>query len=93
MSNFYKPVSTEINAPTTAATASDVSNGRVVRAVNTAATTAHLLTMYAAADGGSDSATMSIAGGDTIIIPKEKTDKIFAANAAVKLTKITYPKG
>ena len=91
MSNFYKPLSTEINAPTTAATASNVSNGRVVRAVNTAATTAHLLTMYA--DGGSDSATMSIAGGDTIIIPKEKTDKIFAANAAVKLTKVSYPKG
>ena len=93
MADFYKPLSTEINAPTTAATASTVSNGRVVRAVNTNASTAYLLTTYAAADGGSDSATMSLTGGETIIIPKEKTDKIFAANAAIKLTKISYPKG
>ena len=89
MVNFYKPKSAEINAPTTAGSASTVSNARVVRAVNSSASTAYLLT----AIEGADSNSMTLAPMETVIVPKNASDKLFAANAAVKLTKITYPKG
>ena len=95
MANFYKPLMTEINAPANAGAASNVKKAKAVRAVNTA-TTPHLLTLYAYDSdypAGGDSATMSLAGGETVLIKKKTTDKIFAANTAVKLTKISYPAG
>lgn len=91
MVNFYKPKSAEINAPTTAGSASTVSNARVVRAVNSSASTAYLLTMYG--EDFADSNSMTLAPMETVIVPKNASDKLFAGNAAVKLTKITYPKG
>jgi len=91
MVNFYKPKSAEIAAPTGAGGATTVSNARVVRAVNTSASTGYLLTMYS--ESFSDSNSMTLAPMETVLIPKSGSDKIFAANAAVKLTKITYPKG
>ena len=90
MTEIYKPLSAEIAAPTTVITATTVSSGRTVRAVNTSGT-AYLLTMFAT--GNTDSASMTIAGGETVFVKKGQTDKMFAANAAVKLTQITYPKG
>ena len=90
MSNVYKPLTTEISAPTTNITATTVSDGRNIRVVNSSGT-AYLLTMFAA--GNTDSASMTIAGGETLFVKKGQTDKMFAANAAVKLTQITYPKG
>jgi len=91
MVNFYKPKSTEINAPTTVGTASTVSSARVVRAVNTSASTAYLVSYYDA--NFDDSASFTLAPMETVLIPKASGDKIYAANAAVKLSKITYPKG
>ena len=90
MSNVYKPLTTEISSPTTNITATTVSDGRNIRVVNSSGT-AYLLTMFAA--GNTDSASMTIAGGETVFVKKGQTDKMFAANAAVKLTQITYPKG
>lgn len=90
MTQIYKPLSAEIAAPTSVITATTVSSGRTVRAVNTSGT-AYLLTMFAT--GNTDSASMTIAANDTVVIRKGSTDKMFAANAAIKLTQITYPKG
>lgn len=84
MSYLIKPIANEIAAPTGSGTATDVSNAQYVRIVNTAATTAHLVTF-----AGSFSGTMTIAGGDTVLIQKSKEDTIFAANAAVKLAKVS----
>ena len=39
------------------------------------------------------SATMSLAAGETVLIPKALGDKLHANNTAIKLTKVTYPKG
>jgi len=91
MVNFYKPKSVEINAPDSAGSATTVSDARVVRAVNTHATTAYLLSYYKA--DFTDSATMSLAAGETVLIPKALGDKLHANNTAIKLTKVTYPKG
>ena len=49
---------------------------------NTAATgTEYLVTLEES--GGDDIGTFSLDGSDTVIIQKEATDKLFAANAAV----------
>ena len=40
-----------------------------------------------------DSATMTLTGGETVLIPKESTTKMYAANAAIKLTAVTHPRG
>ena len=90
MVNFYKPKSTEIAAPTTVGSASTVSSARVVRAVNTSASTAYLVSYYD--ETFDDSASLTLAPMETVLIPKGAGDKVWAANAAVKLTKITYPK-
>ncbi len=59
--------------------------------MNTHATTAYLLSYYKA--DFTDSATMSLAAGETVLIPKALGDKLHANNTAIKLTKVTYPKG
>jgi len=84
----YRPITTEIAAPTTAGTASTVSSADIVRAVNTG-TAAYLVTVL---DENDDTiGTMTMTGGDTAFIKKRETDKIYAGNANVRLTRTTFP--
>jgi hypothetical protein len=87
---IYRPLIAEIAAPTTATLASNVTASRVVRAVNTTETP-YLVTIFGPANGGEDSATLTLTAWESVIIPKNGTDKIFAENAAIKLTGITDP--
>ena len=79
---IFKPVTTEAALGTSTGAASNVGSSEFVRLHNTAATgTEHLVTLEEA--GGTDIGTFSLDGSDTVIIQKEATDKLFAANAAV----------
>ena len=93
MANFYKPLGKEVNAPTTLQTSIDVSNGKVVRAINTHATNPYRLELVDSTFLALDSATMTLAGGEVMIVPKAPKAKMWAENAAIKLTSIEYPKG
>ena len=84
----FKPLTTEIAAPTTSGTASNLSAANVVRAVNVGAT-AVLVTL--ATSAGATVGTFTVIAGDTVYIDKDKTQKVFAASADVKLTSVTYP--
>lgn len=84
----YRPLSQEIAAPTSAGTASTVSDSNVVRAVNTSSTV-YLLSITDA--DGNVQGTMTLVGSEVAFIDKGKTQKIFAANAAVKLSPVSYP--
>lgn len=84
----YRPITTEIAAPTTSGTATTVSDADRVRVVNTT-TSPHVLTMLDENDVVIGS--MTLVGSQTEIIKKRETDKIYAANAGVRLTRITYP--
>ena len=84
----FKPVTTEIAAPTTSGTAVDVSSANVVRAVNTAAATA-LVTLTEA--GGATVGTMTLVPNETVFIDKGKTQKVFASANTVRLTSVSYP--
>ena len=90
MVNYYKPLSAEIACPTTAATANNVSSGHDVRVVNSGST-ARLLTI--STSGHSDSASMTIAPNDTVVIPKASTDIRFGAHGDLKLTSVQKPRG
>lgn len=83
-----KPLTLEVNAPTSSGTASTVSAANVVRAVNTG-TAAVLVTVTNAANTAVGSFT--ITAGETVYIDKGKTQKVFAASADVKLTSVSYP--
>jgi hypothetical protein len=79
---IFKPITTEAALGTSTGAASNVSSSEFVRLHNTAATgTEHLVTLEEA--GGTDIGTFSLDGSETVIIHKESTDKLFAANAAV----------
>lgn len=79
---IFKPITTEAALGTDTAGASNVGSSEFVRLHNTAATgTEYLVTLEEA--GGTDIGTFSLDGSDTVIIHKESTDKLFAANAAV----------
>lgn len=89
MSNFYKPVGAELTADDSSV-ASYIRNARNVRAVNTNASTAYLVTLF-----DSDNNTlgsMTLAPLETVIIPKATNEKVFSANSAVKFTKVSQPK-
>ena len=72
---------TEAAAGTGSGTASNVGSARVVRCVNTNATTDYLVTLEEA--GGTDIGTFTLDGQQEAIIQKDPSDKLFAANAAV----------
>ena len=79
---IFKPTTTEAALGTNTGAASNVSSSEFVRLHNTAATgTEYLVTLEES--GGDDIGTFSLDGSDTVIIQKEATDKLFAANAAV----------
>lgn len=85
----YRPLSVEVDAPTTAGTAITVSSANVVRVVNTAASTPYLVSLVN--DSDVTVASMTLNGSDTVLIDKPKNWKVFAANAAVKLSSVSYP--
>tara|TARA_Y100001938_G_scaffold138421_1_gene203868 strand:- start:375 stop:683 length:309 start_codon:yes stop_codon:yes gene_type:complete len=79
---IFKPITTEAALGTSTGAASNVGSSEFVRLHNTAATgTEYLVTLEES--GGTDIGTFSLDGSDTVIIQKESTDKLFAANAAV----------
>ena len=82
---------TEIAAPTTSGTASNVGSARIVRCVNAATDSAHLVTLEES--DGTDIGTLNVPANGSVIIRKNKTDKIFAGNAAVKLTEVGIYQG
>ena len=82
MSVIFEPKTTEAALGTDDSGSSNIGSSEFVRLHNTAATgTEHLVTLNAS--DGTDLATFSLDGSDTVIIRKRTTDKLFAANAAV----------
>ena len=90
MVQYYRPLQAEIASPTLASAASTVSDTTLVRAVNSSTTAYEVFLISATLE---DSATMTLTGGETVLIPKESTTKMYAANAAIKLTAVTHPRG
>jgi hypothetical protein len=85
----FRPLTTEIAAPTTSGTASAVSAANVVRAYHSGSGAAVLVTLIN--PDATVVGTFSLAAGDTVYIDKSKTQKVFASAADVKLTSVTYP--
>ena len=79
---IFQPTTTEAALGVNTGAASNIGTTEFVRLHNTAATgTEYLVTLEEA--GGTDIGTFSLDGSDTVIIRKNPTDKLFAANAAV----------
>lgn len=78
---MIKLLGTEAALGTATGTASNFGNAKTVRLVNTT-TTGYLVTLEEA--GGTDIGTMTLMGGESVVIHKNPTDKLFAANAGVK---------
>lgn len=91
MTNIVEPHGTEIAAPTTAGTGSNVGSALRVRVCNSDASTAHLLTIQKADE--TVIGTMTLAPGEVVVVVKGATDELFAGNNAVKLVKCGYPRG
>ena len=81
---------TEEAAGTGSGTASNVGSARIVRCVNSG-TTARLVTLEES--GGTDIGTLTVAGGESVLIRKDATDKIFSANAEILLTEVGIYQG
>tara|TARA_R100000234_G_scaffold89938_1_gene58190 strand:+ start:655 stop:963 length:309 start_codon:yes stop_codon:yes gene_type:complete len=80
---IFTPKTTEAALGTDDAGSSNVGSSEFVRLYNSAAAgTEHLVTLNSS--DGTDLGTFSLEGLDTVIIRKDATDKLFAANAAVK---------
>ena len=77
----------QIAAPTGTGTASNVSSARVVMVQNVGSTS-RLVTLEES--DGTDIGTFNIAPNGNMQLEKAPTDKIFSANAEVKLTPIAY---
>ena len=77
---------TEAAAGTGSGTASNVGSARVVRCVNTNATTDYLVTLEES--GGTDIGTFTLDGQQEAFIRKDPTDKLFAANANVEAVSV-----
>lgn len=85
----YRPISAEVAAPTTSGAAITVSDANVVRAVNTAASTPYVLTLLDNNDVVVGS--MTLVGAEVVLVDKPKSWKLYAANAAVRLSSVSYP--
>jgi len=85
----YRPITTEIAAPTTSGTVTTVSGADIVRVTNTT-TSNHLLTLLDAND--ETIGTMTLGKGEIFLLRKREDDKVFAANSSVRLTRVTYPR-
>jgi len=84
----YRPITEEIAAPTTAGNAVTVSDADIVRVVNTT-TSSHLVTVLDSSDVTIGS--MTLTSGEKVFLKKREGDKLYAANAGVRFTRITYP--
>ena len=79
---IFKPITTEAALGTSTGAASNVGSSRYVRLLNTAAAgTEYLVTLEES--GGTDIGTFTIEGQQEVIIQKDPSDQLFAANAAV----------
>ena len=79
---IFEPKTTEAALGTDDSGSSNVGSSEFVRLHNTAATGTEYLVTLNASDG-TDLATFSLDGSDTVIIKKDSTDQLFAANGAV----------
>ena len=79
---IFQPTSTEAALGINTGAASNTGTSIFVRLHNTAATGTEYLVTLEQSDG-TDIGTFSLDGSDTVIIKKEPTDQLFAANAAV----------
>jgi|TARA_R100000152_G_C6759825_1_gene183811 hypothetical protein len=80
---IFTPKTTEAALGTDDSGSSNIGSSEFVRLYNSAAAgTEHLITLNSS--DGTDLGTFSLEGLDTVIIRKDATDKLFAANAAVK---------
>ena len=84
----YRPITEEIAAPTTSGGAVTVSDADIVRVVNTT-TSPHLVTVLDSSDAAIGS--MTLTSGEKVFLKKREGDKLYAANAGVRFTRITYP--
>ena len=79
---LWKPITTAAALGTSTGAASNVGSSRYVRLLNTAAAgTEYLVTLEES--GGTDIGTFTIEGQQEVIIQKDPSDQLFAANAAV----------
>lgn len=80
---IFKPITTEAALATSSGSASNVGSSEYVRITNTAnENTEHLVTLEQS--DGTDIGTFTLEGHESVIIFKEATDQLFAADAAVK---------
>ena len=79
---IFQPTTTEAALGVNTGAASNIGTTEFVRLHNTAATGTEYLVTLEEADG-TDIGTFSLDGSDTVIIRKNPTDQLFAANAAV----------
>jgi len=84
----YRPITTEIAAPTTSGTATTVSDADIVRVTDTSGNH-HVLTLLNAND--ETIGTMTLAKQEVFLLEKRPSDKVFTSNSNVRLTRITYP--
>jgi len=82
----FKLEGATIVAPTAANAASTVENATEVSVLNNS-TTAYAVAILTAASG-SVVGNITIAGGDTVVIVKDRAHAMYAANAAVMFTPI-----
>ena len=79
---IFQPTTTEAALGVNTGAASNIGTTEFVRLHNTAATGTEYLVTLEQSDG-TDLGTFSLDGSDTVIIKKESSDKLFAADAAV----------
>tara|TARA_Y100001937_G_C6926304_1_gene244034 strand:+ start:104 stop:376 length:273 start_codon:yes stop_codon:yes gene_type:complete len=78
----YRLRGTEAALGTSTGAASNFSRAKYVRLINGgASTTRHLVTLEQS--DGTDIGTITLSGGEEVVIKKDPTDQLFAANAAV----------
>ena len=77
---IFKPITTEAALGTNTGAASNVGKSRYVRLVNTGSGE-HLVTLEQS--DGTDIGTFTLESLQTVIIQKDPSDQLFAANAAV----------
>ena len=92
---IFTPITTEAALGTDDSGSVNVGSSEFVRLHNTAATGTEYLVTLNSSDG-TDLGTFTLDGSDTVIIRKNASDKIFAANAAVlacgvKITTTSHP--
>lgn len=84
----YRPISTEIAAPTTVSGATTLSGANRVRVTNTTSAT-QVLTVLEPTDAVIG--TMTLLPSEVFTLSKREDHKVYAESSNVRLTSITYP--